>query len=348
MTLLAKINAELEARAENGNRAHLGGSLIGRKCYRQLWYSFRWANTEKFNGRMLRLFERGHKEEFRFVNYLKMAGINVRAYSQRLLWRQWDWGITPETTIAGDKVDPSHCEYQLIPWEDDDWWKPDLAPVDVTDDPLHVERAAEQGVKLSQWRIKDVNGHFGGSLDGLADADFDVEVETVTTGRVSIPAGEEFLLEFKTHNTKSFVNLINVGVREAKPEHWAQMQIYMHKRQLKHALYMAVNKNDDDLYLEIVAVDPAEGPKLLEKASEIINAPKPPPRIGNNPSWYDCKFCPRLKICHYAEPMEKNCRTCQFAKPVENGQWQCTKWNAIIPSDVLAKGCDNGYIQITD
>src|SRR5690606_7898622 len=103
----------------------------------------------------------------------------------------------------------------------------------------------------------------------------------------TIPAGEEFLLEFKTHNTKSFVNLVNIGVREAKPEHWSQMQVYMHKRGLKHALYMAVNKNDDDLYCEIVPIDPAQGPKLIAKADEVISSRQPPARIGNNPSWFD-------------------------------------------------------------
>jgi len=58
-------------------RTHLGASLIGRNCDRKLWYSFRWATSKQFDGRMLRLFNRGHLEEPRMVALLKMIGCEV-------------------------------------------------------------------------------------------------------------------------------------------------------------------------------------------------------------------------------------------------------------------------------
>ena len=58
-------------------RTHLGASLIGRNCDRELWYSFRWATNKQFDGRMLRLFNRGHLEEPRIVALLKMIGCKV-------------------------------------------------------------------------------------------------------------------------------------------------------------------------------------------------------------------------------------------------------------------------------
>lgn len=58
-------------------RGHLGASLIGRECERELWNRFRWAKAEAFNGRMLRLFETGHLEEPRLVANLKDIGIQV-------------------------------------------------------------------------------------------------------------------------------------------------------------------------------------------------------------------------------------------------------------------------------
>jgi hypothetical protein len=58
-------------------RNHLGASLIGRECARELWYSFHWATLKKFDGRMLRLFNRGHLEEPRFVAMLLMIGCQV-------------------------------------------------------------------------------------------------------------------------------------------------------------------------------------------------------------------------------------------------------------------------------
>ncbi len=55
-------------------RTHLGASLIGRECDRELWYSFRWATSKKFDGRILRLFNRGHLEEPRMIALLQMIG----------------------------------------------------------------------------------------------------------------------------------------------------------------------------------------------------------------------------------------------------------------------------------
>lgn len=71
------INEAIENSQEREHRSHLGGSLIGHECMRHIWYSFRWYYKETFNGRMLRLFDRGHGEEERFTNFLKQAGFNV-------------------------------------------------------------------------------------------------------------------------------------------------------------------------------------------------------------------------------------------------------------------------------
>jgi hypothetical protein len=62
---------------EDDWRDHLGASLIGRECARSLWYSFRWATLKRFDGRMIRLFNRGHLEEPRFVALLVMIGCEV-------------------------------------------------------------------------------------------------------------------------------------------------------------------------------------------------------------------------------------------------------------------------------
>ena len=65
------------ASRRQGHRAHLGGSQIGEECSRALWYSFRWAGGETFDGRMLRLFETGDREEQRLIANLRAIGITV-------------------------------------------------------------------------------------------------------------------------------------------------------------------------------------------------------------------------------------------------------------------------------
>lgn len=58
-------------------RNHLGASLIGRECARELWYSFHWSTLKRFDGRMIRLFNRGHLEEPRMIAALKAIGCEV-------------------------------------------------------------------------------------------------------------------------------------------------------------------------------------------------------------------------------------------------------------------------------
>ena len=53
-------------------RDHLGASLIGDDCPRRLWQSFRWHTKRKFPPRILRLFNRGHLEEARFLAMLSL------------------------------------------------------------------------------------------------------------------------------------------------------------------------------------------------------------------------------------------------------------------------------------
>jgi hypothetical protein len=58
-------------------RKHLGASVIGQTCERKIWYSFRWANDPGFEGRLLRLFESGYREEGRVIANLRNLGITV-------------------------------------------------------------------------------------------------------------------------------------------------------------------------------------------------------------------------------------------------------------------------------
>jgi len=147
-------------------RTHLGASVIGDECARKIWYGFHWTTIPSFGGRILRLFNRGHLEEGRFIAALLAIGCQV---------------------------------YQ-------------------------------QDENGKQFRISGVSGHFGGSGDGIATGVPDVDP--------SLPV----LLEFKTHNDKSYIKLAKEGVRSAKFEHYVQMQIYLRKMALTVALYMAVNK----------------------------------------------------------------------------------------------------------
>jgi len=61
-------------------RNYLGASSIGKDCARSLWYEFRKCVKPEFSGRLYRLFDRGHKEEFRFVEELRGIGCEVHEF----------------------------------------------------------------------------------------------------------------------------------------------------------------------------------------------------------------------------------------------------------------------------
>ena len=136
-----------------------------------------------------------------------------------------------------------------------------------------------------QFRVHAHGGHFGGSLDGAALN----LIEAPKTWHV---------LEFKTHSSKSFTDLVAKKVQISKPQHFAQMQIYMHLTGITRAMYLAVNKDTDDLHVERIELDSAFAQKLLDKAQRIIFAAVPLARISDDPSWYQCRMCDHAALCH--------------------------------------------------
>lgn len=59
-------------------RSHLGASKIGNSCDRFIWFSFRWMAKEVLKPKTARLFNRGHLEEERVVQWLRGIGMNIK------------------------------------------------------------------------------------------------------------------------------------------------------------------------------------------------------------------------------------------------------------------------------
>jgi len=162
-----------------------------------------------------------------------------------------------------------------------------------------------------QFRVEAHGGHFGGSLDGIA------------LGLREAPKTWH-VLEFKTHSAKSFAQLVSKGVVASKPQHAAQMQIYMYLMGISRAFYLAVCKDTDALYAERVEVDHEEAGRLMAKASRIIDAARPPFRISEDASWFECRMCSHRAVCHESAKAAVTCRSCLHSTPVEGG-WHCAR-----------------------
>lgn len=68
----------------NRVRGHLGASVIGRECPRSVALSYRKVSPDAAagNGRMVRLFNRGHMEEARLAACLQVAGFQLKLISK--------------------------------------------------------------------------------------------------------------------------------------------------------------------------------------------------------------------------------------------------------------------------
>lgn len=178
-----------------------------------------------------------------------------------------------------------------------------------------------------QWRVSACNGHFGGSLDGVAK------------GLPEAPKSPA-VLEFKTHSEKSFNELLKKTVKGAKPQHYDQMTVYMGLMQIERALYMAVNKNTDDVYCEWVHFDEDRFAIIIARAQRLVESTVPPYRISTDKDFFECKLCSMWKHCHGGQAAEPNCRTCTHSSPVEAGAWRCEKHNKVLNQKEQTQGCD--------
>ena len=250
-------------------RPHMGCSIIGHACDRHIWYSWRWAKAPEFEGRILRLFDTGKREEDRLARDLKDIGVE-----------------------------------------------------------LHTEDA-DTGKQIS---VSAHDGHLAGSLDGIGKG-FPEAPKTWAA------------LECKTHSAKSFGDLKKKGVKEAKPQHYVQMQMYMGLMELERAMYLAQCKDTDEIYPEWVHFDESCFNVHMARAKRLIEATEPPEKLSNDPAWYECKFCDFYELCHGQRAADMNCRTCCHASPVEEAGWHCGLMNIRLKDADQRKGCE-GHLYI--
>lgn len=258
--ILEKINESIEEKSSSRFPNGVSVSLLSTDCDRRAFNNLRWAVQEKHEARQLRLFETGHCEELRLINWLRDAGYTV----------------TDEQKQITDK--------------------------DIL-----------------------LNGYIDGIVYGVTDA--------------------PCLLECKTHNDKSFKQLVKKGVAGCKPEHIDQVNVYMHYTELKRCVYIAKNKNDDDIYIELIDYNPTVYESFYSRARYLLNTDTLPYQISTEPDYFLCKSfkCPSYGLCHGEDVPLKNCRTCAYVgfNPVDKG-WHCNRSSSYPNLDLQKQvvGCE--------
>lgn len=167
------------------------------------------------------------------------------------------------------------------------------------------------------------NNFWSGHIDGLIDFE-----------------NETYLVEMKTHNDKNFKSVVKSKVKDAKPAHYDQMQMYMGHGGWKSCIYIAYNKNDSDIHYELVHFNLPHFERLKVKSVDVIATDSLHQRIGNNsPIWYECKFCNVSNICFGKELPDINCRTCENVDVHNSNKWSCKLNNSMLSIEEQKQAC---------
>ncbi len=194
----------------------------------------------------------------------------------------------PPRTYLGASALGEECDRKL--WYA--WHRP--RPVD----DARIQRIFDIGHKLESLVIDwlkesgltvhtDDNGEQFGFKDGMIAG----HIDGVVTG---LPESKQpHLLEIKTYNDSRFTELCKVGVRSNDPKYYTQMCIYMEKMDLERALFVAVNKDNAEIYTERVHADPIEANAMINRGKQLIEIKeaKDVTRKYNHRSFFKCKWC---------------------------------------------------------
>jgi hypothetical protein len=247
------------------------------------------------------------------------AGVPMSAVGNpcdRAIWYAFRWAFPPEQpSAARERRFRTGFQYER-------WLLDDLRAAGC--EVLEIDE--ETG---KQYRVELVNGHLRGRIDGRV------------TGLPEAPKLEH-VVECKSLNDKIFREVVKKGLQAAKPDHYAQCQLYCHASGLTRCLYLAANKNTDEIHAERIRLDVEFCRSLVVRIERIVQASRPPARLHEDPNSkaaFACHWCPAFIVCHEDAFARVNCRTCLSSSPVDGGRWHCERWNCHLSYVEQQAGC---------
>lgn len=180
-----------------------------------------------------------------------------------------------------------------------------------------------------QRRVSMLAGHLRGKLDAKA---FDLP---------EVP-GEWCVVECKAVAERTFKELKKKKVREAKPKHFTQVQLYLEAEGLTSALYLATNTNNDEIYSELVPHDAEFCAAVVARCRRIVTASRAPSRISGDATKWPCVLCEFNALCHGEVSFARvNCRTCISSAPLltDDALWRCEHRNRELSTEEQHAGC---------
>ncbi len=200
------------------------------------------------------------------------------------------------------------CERRI--WLD---WKESKPPVKTT--PIEILKTGSREEKFDRGRheeerlIKALQGSGYLVIDrqgafSVLDGNFQGHID----GIILDQEGNKYILEIKSTQEKYFRALVKNGVQKTFAAYYLQCQMYMHFFKIPRALFLAVNKNNGEIYQAVLEVDTAAIEMGLSKINKILShgndmpaaladANDPPPKIP-------CQYCDFVSFCYQQNSFE--------------------------------------------
>lgn len=193
-----------------------------------------------------------------------------------------------------------------------------------------------------QFGFEALGGHFRGHMDGAI------------VGLLQAPQTWH-VWEHKQVGEKTFERFLQAKQKHGEKdalENWnatyfAQAQLYMAFSGMERHYLTVSTPGGRATTSARTEYQKAVADRLIERALQVIEAPRPLERISEKPDWYVCKFCDHRATCHGAKPAAVSCRTCVHATPEMDGRgsWSCARHQMTLSADTQRTGCaDHLYI----
>ncbi len=137
-----------------------------------------------------------------------------------------------------------------------------------------------------QGAFSVLDGNFQGHIDGI----------------IIDEKGSKYILEIKSTQEKYFNALVRSGVKKTFATYYLQCQMYMHFFNIPKTLFLAVNKNNGEIYQVALEANEAVIEIGLKKINKIISHGQDmPATLGDAndvPPKMPCQYCDFVNFCY--------------------------------------------------
>lgn len=172
-----------------------------------------------------------------------------------------------------------------------------------------IEQLAASWIRLAGFDLQTLNSKNGKQFGfSTAENKFQGHVDGIIfQSPKSFHLKTPMIWECKGLNEKSFSLIKKHGVKVARPQYATQIALYQAYMEpdfpgvgKNPALITVINKNNSDLYSELLDFDSEIAQKASDRVVQVLkatNAREILPRISQNPEYFVCNFCEFKKFC---------------------------------------------------